>query len=155
MDSNKNIVNSIPGLPWGTGLKIGSGLTSLIFGLVMVFLVLYLFATSEEQKNMWLTLMILMIFVGVIATVAIAVKRKSSKKSSKKTTTTHTKIVEKQVVVKHCVKCGEIIPEKAQYCEKCGEKQPSSRTKKLKKCGKCDKDIAQAADYCEFCGAKQ
>nr|MDO8112616.1 zinc ribbon domain-containing protein [Candidatus Sigynarchaeota archaeon] len=80
-------------------------------------------------------------------------KRRKKTTTRKNTTTIHTKIVEKQVVVKHCVKCGQTIPEKAQFCEKCGEKQ--STAKKFKKCENCDRDIAQGAVYCEFCGVKQ
>ena len=89
----------------------------------------------------------------IINTLTGKPKRRTTHK--RKTTKTRTKIVEKQVVVKHCVKCGETIPEKAKFCEKCGEKQPTSITKKLKKCEKCDKDIAQSAVFCEFCGGKQ
>ena len=155
MDNNKNTLNAVPGLPWGTGLRVGSGLTGLIFGLVMVFLVLYYITFDPAQKQMWLILMILMIFVGIVAVAALATRRRKSYRSYRRGYGTRERVVERKVVVKHCVKCGEVIPEKASFCEKCGEKQPTSRTKKLKKCVKCDKDIAQVAQFCEYCGAKQ
>ncbi len=89
----------------------------------------------------------------IIDTLTGRPKHRKKTTTRKSTTTIRTKVVEKQVIVKHCIKCGQIIPEKAQYCEKCGEKQSTSM--KLKKCEKCDKDIAQGAGFCEFCGAKQ
>ena len=93
--------------------------------------------------------------LGTIIDAFTGKPKRRKKTTTHKTTVVRTKIVEKQVVVKHCVKCGQTIPEKAQFCEKCGEKQSKTAAKKSMKCEKCDRDIAQGAVYCEFCGTKQ
>ena len=156
MDRKNTSLNAIPTIP---SIKVGSSLAALMFGIVLVFLMLYLFSFDPDQKQMWLILMIVMIIVGVIVVALTAGRRKTYTRRVRRGYYTRaaprTQVREKTVVVKHCVKCGKQIPEKAEFCEFCGEKQPTARSKRMKKCEKCGKEIQAKALYCEFCGDKQ
>ena len=157
MERKNTLVNAIPGMP---SIKIGSSLASIIFGLVVLFLFLYLFNVgTEDQKNLWLILMVAMIVIGVIVVALTAGRRTRYTRCTRRgyytTAARRSAVREKVVVVKYCVKCGKEIPVKETFCEHCGTKQPSPRSKQVKECEECHKEIPVKAEYCTHCGAKQ
>lgn len=156
MERKNTLLNAIPGLP---SIKVGSSIASLIFGVAIVFLFLYLFTIDPGQKQMWLILMIAMIVFGIIALAITATHRKTYTRRVRRgyytTSARRAAPREKVVVVKYCNSCGKEIPVKETYCEHCGAKQPSATAKRMKTCIKCGKDIPLKAEYCTHCGAKQ